>query len=155
MRRRRLATVLAIALLLLTASLTGPSGARAEEKSFSLQDLDTRQSRGVVEPMRGYLDPSIEFLWRHRKAVMAAFQTLEETHGAQPLKDIGLLRSIVYQGRHFEPRFSEKKVAASRCSFPLWTAAASAWPGRPSASVRVLWKRRCRTPKRESNSAVL
>ena len=97
------------AFLFLAAAVLGPP-ARAEDESpapepkVSFQDLDPKVQKELATAARAYFDPTVEFLWRPRKDLKAAFEEVKASAGADVLANIPLLREIVYQGRHFLAR---------------------------------------------------
>lgn len=107
---RRLSTLLLGALLVAALAPFAATEDRPEtpEPSASIQDVDARTKKNVVKAAREYLDPEIEFLWMPKKELNAQFDELRGM-GMKPLRDIPLLRSIVYEGRHFKPRFEDNK----------------------------------------------
>jgi hypothetical protein len=77
--------------------------------AFLVGVAQAEDDEDVILAARAYLDPAQEFLWRPRKQLVAALAEWKERTGVDALVDIPRLREIVYQGRHFLPRLSDKK----------------------------------------------
>ena len=73
------------------------------------ETLDAKTQKQLAETARAYFDPEIEFVWQPRKAFRSALEDVQQRTGHDALVDISFLREIVYQGRHFLPRFSDKQ----------------------------------------------
>jgi len=100
--RARLAVLLVAGLAILAV----PARA-ADQVTFG--DLDAKTQKDLCEKARSYFDPSVEFLWRPRKELLAVFEGLQTEKGVKVLADMPLLREIVYQGRHFLEPFDDKR----------------------------------------------
>lgn len=124
MSRLSLALRLAVLLVLAAALLGLPARAEDEAEAESkpedkpsldfATDLDAKTQKSLAGVVSAYLDPEVEFLWRPRKNFIAALDAIQADKGVNPLVDIPFLRQAVYQGRHFRPRFSDKKWQRDR-----------------------------------------
>ncbi|MFV1959077.1 MAG: hypothetical protein ACC662_06650 [Planctomycetota bacterium] len=113
----RVRTVLPV-LLLALITVAGPRPATAEEgggqeqppakKDADFRALDARTRKEVATATREYLDPARKSVYMPRKRLMQILAKLQ-AQGIRALADVGFLKQLAYQGRHFLPRFSSKE----------------------------------------------
>jgi hypothetical protein len=90
--------------LLVAALLLLSGGGAAAARDF--QELDGRVQKAVAEAAKAYFSADHDNLYYPRKAFKDSLETLGDDF--QPLRDMALLRSIVYQGRTFREEFTHK-----------------------------------------------
>ncbi len=73
----------------------------------SILDLDARSRKDLIDAARSYFDLEAETVYTPRKNFKAQLEKLQEK-GMDALKDASVLKQIVYQGRDFGERFSDK-----------------------------------------------
>lgn len=112
LRLRRWPAMLAAVLLLTT--LNGVAAAAPEDNGSGVKNgpaaPEGKDLEALVEKARNYFDLD-EDVWRPRIAMQEALKTLkgEDGSGYDLLKDMAMLRTIIYQGRFFRPQMTDKK----------------------------------------------
>ncbi len=102
--RPRIRVVAALAFVLVGAIAASPLS--AGEEAWDGLSPPTRQ--GLVEALKAFLDPDIEFVWEPKRTLEAQLDLVRE-EGIRPLADVGFLRRMVYEGRRFKARFEDKE----------------------------------------------